>query len=136
MPRHSPIHDLESCLWVSMWVAVHIILEHTPKDNIESRAEDESLLCQLMPEHSDLRIVGSAKEGLLSFMAMKLSKNFTPFRPILLKLVSTAKDYYEQSMARQQEGKEFTTEEIEGAFVAYMKIFEEHMPQEETWDYL
>jgi len=25
--------------------------------------------------------------------------------------------------------------EIEKAFAAYMKIFEEHMPQEETWHY-
>lgn len=136
MPQHSPIHDLESCLWVSLWVSIHIILDRTEKCDNKSRAEDERVLLKLMPKHSDLQSVGSAKEGLLSYMDMRLSKNFTPFRSILLELASTANTYYKRSVARQREGKQFTTEEIEDAFAAYMKIFERYMPQEETWEYL
>jgi hypothetical protein len=28
------------------------------------------------------------------------------------------------------------TEDVENAFTVYITIFEEHMPLEETWDYL
>jgi hypothetical protein len=135
IPRHSPVHDLESCLWVSMWVAVHAILDRT-KDDGGHRAEDERVLGNLMPKHSDMDGVASAKGFLLSFMQKHLSNNFNPFRPILLQLASVAKSYYEASMDKQQGGKQFTTEEIEKAFAMYIKIFEEYMPQEESWDYL
>jgi hypothetical protein len=119
-----------------MWVAVHIILDRTIRDDSKSRAKDEDLLLKLMPEHSDLRIVGSAKAELLFLMEMRLSESFAPFRQILLELASKANTYYRQSMARQLEGKQFTDEEIEGAFAEYVEIFEKHMPREETWEYL
>jgi hypothetical protein len=89
-----------------------------------------------MPEHSDVVIIGSAKKDLLFTMDAHLSKSCTPFRTILSELASIATTYYKSSVAKQREGREFTTEEIERAFSMYIKIFEEYMPQEESWDYL
>ena len=136
IPQHSPVHDLESCLWVSMWVAVHIILDGMTKVHSGCQAEDEHVLRKLMPEHSNMDMIGSAKKDLLPYMDIQLSKSFTPFRTILLELASMANTYYKQSVAKQWEGQQFTTEEIEKLFAAYMKIFEEHMPQQETWDHV
>jgi hypothetical protein len=98
IPRHSPVHDLESCLWVSVWVAVHIILDRTKNEQLQT--EDERVLGKLLPEHSDVDDVASAKESLLSHMDMHLSKNFTPFRTILSELASIANTYYKQSVAK------------------------------------
>jgi hypothetical protein len=119
-----------------MWVAVHIILNRTSKDDNGCRAEDERVLRKLMPEHSDVDMIGSAKKDLLFTMDAHLSTSFSPFRTILSELASIATTYYKQSVAKQREGQQFTTEDIEKMFVAYMKILEDHMPQQETWDYL
>jgi hypothetical protein len=119
-----------------MWIPVHLILNRTAKDGSQSRKQGESLLLRLMPKHSDPDTVESSKLVLLSYLNVHLSKNFAPFRTILLQLMSTAYAYYHQLVTVQQEGKSFTSAEMENAFALYMKIFEEHMPQEKTWDYL
>ena len=97
---------------------------------------DEDLLLKLVPDHADVIVIGSAKCDLLSYMDMRLSENFDPFRTILSELASTANDYYKQSVAKRRAGQQFTTEDIENAFAVYITIFEAHMPLEETWDYL
>jgi hypothetical protein len=73
----------------------------------------------MMP-HSDIDSVASAKGYLLGFMHQVLSDNFNPFRHILLELASVSKIYYELSLSKQREGKQFTTEEIEKAFARYI----------------
>jgi hypothetical protein len=120
-----------------MWVAVHIILDRTSESNdSESQTEDADLLLKLMPEHSDLQTVGTAKTDLLSYMDMWLSNHFDPFCEIILALSSTANTYYRSSVAKQRKRQQFERAEIEDAFAAYVQTFEEHMPQEETWEYL
>ena len=142
-PKHSPIHDLESIVWLLLWVigrkAVEAVEGVTGRDSKVTRIQ-RGFLRHMDPSHESLDAASSKCEFICS-LSFQLTINrlpwLAPFASLLSSLTSLIQKYYQESTKRHDNPLDwFTQDEIEKAFEEYLDVFERNLPQEESWEYL
>ena len=139
-PKHSPINDLESLLWVLLWVIGRKAIDASHKDEI---AKDFIRNRFMDSMSSDIRMTSAAE--LKYKLLLAIPGHFKgpdlpwlePFKDLLLSLSLIALEYHNLSKNRHNDqGVIFNEQEILAAFDKYLHVFQTNRPTKETWDYL
>ena len=142
-PKHSPIHDLESIVWVLLWVigqkAVEAVKGVTRERSKVNRIQEELLDC-MDPSYAFSKAATLKSQFIFSFLdRLEMNKLpwLEPFSSLLISLALLVQEHYKKSVKNHDDPFEWSTQdEIETTFERYLDVFEGNMPQEESWEYL
>ena len=140
IPRHSPVHDCESTFWLIIWVVCFVTLK-TTKDKRVKEEIIRRFINAMRPVSWKVEESAAGKRALLAILigpgvkkAMPVA--FHPFIPVLRELGRFVLAYHEKSEEYHELGRTFTQNQAEVCLESYIKVIEENMPKETSWDYI
>jgi hypothetical protein len=114
--RHSPVHDCESTLWLTVWVIAFITKDRTRNEVL--RAEVLEVISLLRPTDWTLEASGRGKKFLLwQFLDGEVPILFRPFLPILKDMAKLVKEYNNLSLGKHEAGETYTKQAIRACIV-------------------
>ncbi|TDL22876.1 hypothetical protein BD410DRAFT_202879 [Rickenella mellea] len=136
LPYHSPIHDMESVMWVLVWVVGH---KNVDVAGDEPNPQDVKLCDDMSVANMTMDLVAHRKRSLLHILQRLTSRrsgNLEPFRNLLVEGFNLVDRYVTRSEDRTSEEQTFSDEEVEEAFTAYLDVFEKNIPVETDWSHV
>ena len=139
-PRHSPVHDCESTFWLVVWVICFITFRIKKVKGVK---EDIVIwfIKAMRPVSWKVEESAAGKRALLAILigpgvkkAMPVA--FHPFIPVLRELGRFVLAYHEKSEEYHELERTFTQNQAEVCLESYIKVIEENMPKETSWDYI
>lgn len=129
VPRHCPLHDMESFFWVLVWtITQRIRLERDTEDVLDQMHCD--VLRNLMPgrlvdAYTNKENLIAALYGFLHSARSRMSRQYGPLFPFIQAL---ARDVTKWIEAATEVRKEVLPKElIEHAFASYLATFNAHL---------
>ena len=121
IPRHCPLHDLESFIWVFLWVAVHRIRRERRIDDRFDRDHRATVNCLLNPDPEEVCPQKTSIFSRLVLGGRKVQQPYGPLWPLLRDLAKQALSL--ESDVEATHGRDIPLDIIEKAFADYASAF-------------